>query len=149
MNAMDRRWLTAILFAALLCAAPWGAVAQQSAPAQEKSVKPGINDRWRSSDIKPLVETLETESREIYHEREALARLVDAKPGMAVADIGGGSGFMTVLFGKMVGPSGRVYAVDINPKMLELVAQRASQDGLKNFQTIVDNDRSSELPANS
>jgi ubiquinone/menaquinone biosynthesis C-methylase UbiE len=143
------RWFAAAALAVFLCAAPSALIAQQAAPAQEKSVKPGINDRWRSPDIKPLVETLETESREIYHEREALARLVDAKPGMAVADVGAGSGFMTELFAKMVGPSGRVYAVDINPKLLELITQRAAKDGLKNIQTVLDNDKSSELPPNS
>lgn len=148
MSSISRRWLAGIFLAALLCA-PCAFFAQQTAPAQEKSVKPGINDRWRSPDIKPLVETLETESREIYHEREALARLVDAKPGMTVADIGAGSGFMTELFAKMVGPSGRVYAVDINPKMLEHTAQRVSQAGLRNVQAVVDNDKSTELPAGS
>lgn len=149
MSADSRRWFAGILLAVFLCARPWGMFAQQAAPAQEKSVKPGINDRWRSPDIQPLVESLETESREIYHEREALARLVDAKPGMAVADIGSGSGFMTELFAKMVGASGRVYAVDINPKLLAHIAQRAAQDGLKNIQTVLDNDTSTELPANS
>ena len=149
MHWMSQRWFAAILLASLWGAAPFALIAQQAAPAQEKSVKPGINDRWRNSDIKPLVETLETESREIYHEREALARLVDAKPGMAVADVGAGSGFMTLLFAKMVGAAGRVYAVDINSKMLEHVAQLGAKDGLKNIQTVLDNDKSSELPANS
>jgi predicted methyltransferase len=149
MRSPIRQWFARILFAAFLCAVPCAVFAQQAAGPQEKSVKPGINDRWRSADIKPLVETLETESREIYHEREALARLVDPKPGMAVADIGAGSGFMTELFAKMVGASGRVYAVDINQKMLEHIAQRASLDGVKNIQTVLDNDTSTELPANS
>lgn len=149
MSWMSRRWFAGMLLAAFFCAAPFVVCAQQAAAPQEKSVKPGINDRWRGTDIKPLVETLETESREIYHEREALARLVDAKPGMAVADIGSGSGFMTELFAKMVGASGRVYAVDINQKLLEHIARRASLDGLKNIQTVLDNDTSTELPANS
>lgn len=149
MSSMSRRWFAWILLAAVLCAVPRAVFAQQAAPAQEKSVKPGINDRWRSADIKPLVESLETESREIYHERDALARLVDAKPGMAVADIGAGSGFMTELFAKMVGNSGRVYAVDINPKLLEHIARRASLDGVKNIQTVLNHDTSTELPANS
>ncbi|MBI3483673.1 MAG: methyltransferase domain-containing protein [Acidobacteria bacterium] len=149
MHLLSRRWFAAVLFAALLCAAPGAVFAQQAAGPQEKSVKPGINDRWRSADIKPLVESLETESREIYHEREALARLVDPKPGMAVADIGAGSGFMTELFVKMVGPSGRVFAVDINPKLLEHIARGASLDGVKYIQTVLDNDTSTELPANS
>lgn len=149
MSTMSRRWFAGILFAAVLCAVPRAVLAQQAAPAQEKSVKPGINERWRSADIKPLVETLETESREIYHEREALARLVDPKPGMAVADIGAGSGFMTELFAKMVGVSGRVYAVDINPKLLEHIARRASLAGVNNIQTVRNHDTSTELPAHS
>jgi len=149
MRRMRWQWIAALVMAAFCCAAPLALIAQQAAPAQEKSVKPGINDRWRSSDIKPLVETLETESREIYHESEKLAQLVDAKPGMAVADIGAGSGFMTLLFAKMVGASGRVFAVDINQKMLERVSQLAAQDGLKNIQTVLDNDTSTELAANS
>jgi len=149
MRWMSRRWFAGMLLAALFCAAPCVVCAQQAAGPQEKSVKPGINDRWRSTDIKPLVETLETESREIYHEREVLARLVDPKPGMAVADLGAGSGFMTLLFAKMVGVSGRVYAVDINQKMLERVSQLAAQEGLKNIQTVLDNDTSTELAANS
>ena len=149
MRWMSRRWFAGMLLAAFLCAAPCVVCAQQAAGPQEKSVKPGINDRWRSPDIKPLVETLETESREIYHEREVLARLVDPKPGMAVADLGAGSGFMTLLFAKMVGVSGRVYAVDINQKMLERVSQLAAQEGLKNIQTVLDNDTSTELAANS
>jgi tRNA A58 N-methylase Trm61 len=149
MTLLSRRWFAGMLLAVFLRALPCALVAQQTAPAQEKSVKPGINDRWRSPDIRPLVDSLETESREIYRDREALARLVDAKPGMAVADVGAGSGFMTLLFAKSVGAAGRVYAVDINPKMLEHVAQLAAKDGLKNIQTVLDNDTSSGLAANS
>ena len=149
MSSIGRRWFSGMLLAAFLCATASFMFAQQAPKAQEKSVKPGINDRWRSSDIQPLVNSLESESREIYHEREALARLVDAKPGMAVADLGAGSGFMTEIFAKMVGSSGRVYAVDINPKLLEHIARRASQDGVKNIQTVLDNDTSTELKPDS
>src|SRR3954469_4861917 len=37
------------------------------------------------------------------------------KPGMAVADIGAGSGYYTARMAKRVGPSGRVFATDIQP----------------------------------
>ncbi len=149
MQTIIRRWFVVIILAAILCAAPPGMIAQQTAPAQEKSVKPGINEEWKKPDIKPLVERLETESREIYHERENLAGLAGPKPGAVVADIGAGSGFMTELFAKMVGPRGKVYAEDINPKLLELISKRAAEQGLKNIQTVLGKETSIELPANS
>jgi ubiquinone/menaquinone biosynthesis C-methylase UbiE len=122
---------------------------KDAAAPQERSVKPGINDTWKSTNIEPLINTLETESREIYHEREKLAAVVGLRPGAAVADVGSGSGFMTLLFAKQVGPDGRVFAVDINPKLLELVVKRAKQDGLSNLTPIVAKDDSAELPPNS
>ena len=47
------------------------------------------------------------------------------KPGDAVADLGAGSGYFTMLFAKAVGPQGKVYAVDILPEMLDYIRQRA------------------------
>ena len=66
------------------------------------SVKPGINDRWRSPEIDPLIGSLESESREIYVSRERLAAVVAPRPGSAVADVGAGSGFMSEQFARIV-----------------------------------------------
>ena len=56
----------------------------------EPSAEPGINDRWMSIEIEPLVDSLESESREIYINRQLLAEVVDPRPGMVIADIGAG-----------------------------------------------------------
>jgi SAM-dependent methyltransferase len=117
--------------------------------ATEQSVKPGINDSWRSENIGPLIGRLETESREIYTQRFALAALVGAPRGSVVADIGAGSGFMTNIFSRQVGPDGKVYAVDINPALMEFVAAGAEEEGLTNIETVVCTDKSAELPAES
>jgi ubiquinone/menaquinone biosynthesis C-methylase UbiE len=147
-----REWEWSVLLLAAL-AAPWPLAAQQSGtgtpPAKEKSVPAGINDTWKSENIDPLVARLETESREIYHERVKLAALAGAKPGMRVADVGAGSGFMVEEFAKLVGPQGKVYAVDINAKMLAFVAQRAKEKGLGNVETQVTREDSVDLPASS
>ena len=87
--------------------------------AAETSVKPGINESWKSEDIGPLISRLEPESREIFLHRGLIASVVGPKPGGAIADVGAGSGFMAHLFSKQVGPSGKVYAVDINASLLE------------------------------
>jgi len=44
--------------------------------------------------------------------------------GAAVADVGAGSGYMTVKLSTRVGPTGRVYATDIQPEMLRLLGRR-------------------------
>lgn len=122
--------------------------AQQPAKAPQV-VPPGLNDTWESPDIDPLVGRLEAESREIYRERAKLAALVGPKPGSAIADVGAGSGFMVEEFAKLVGANGKVYAVDINAKMMERVAQRAKQLGLPAIETIVTREDSVDLPASS
>ena len=86
---------------------------------------------------------------EIYRERARLAELVNPAAGSAIADIGAGSGCMVELFSKMVGPSGKVYAVDINPKLLERIAARAREQGRNNIETVLTRETSVDLPANS
>jgi ubiquinone/menaquinone biosynthesis C-methylase UbiE len=127
------------------------AAAQQPAPrpASEPAVPPSLNEPWKSENIDPLVRMLEAESREIYVHRELLAALVGAPAGAAVADVGAGSGFMVELFARDVGPTGKVYAVDINPTMLELVERRAREDGVANIVTVLADEDHTRLPPNS
>lgn len=116
---------------------------------KEAQVPPGINDTWRNPNIDPLVKSLEAESREIYRQSDNLATLVGPLPGSAIADIGAGSGFMALEFARLVGPKGRVLAVDINPKMMERLAGLAKEKGLGHLETIVGKDNDPLLKANS
>jgi tRNA A58 N-methylase Trm61 len=52
------------------------------------------------------------------------------RPGMMVLEPGPGMGFFTLPLAKLVGPSGRVAAVDIQPKMLDGLRRRAAKAGL-------------------
>ena len=52
------------------------------------------------------------------------------KPGMMVLEPGPGMGFFTLPLARMTGPSGRVIAVDIQPRMLESLRRRAARAGL-------------------
>jgi ubiquinone/menaquinone biosynthesis C-methylase UbiE len=53
------------------------------------------------------------------------------KEGMAVVEPGPGMGFFTLPLARMVGPAGRVIAIDIQPRMLEGLRRRAGRAGLK------------------
>jgi len=58
------------------------------------------------------------------------------KPGMTVMDIGCGAGFASLGLAKMVGEAGKVFAVDLQPEMLELGKKRAEKAGLLNRITL-------------
>jgi 2-polyprenyl-3-methyl-5-hydroxy-6-metoxy-1,4-benzoquinol methylase len=52
------------------------------------------------------------------------------REGMTVLEPGPGMGFFTLPLARMVGPSGRVVAVDIQPKMIENLQRRAQKAGV-------------------
>ena len=143
--------LAAVLLAPpILAEPPADAGASETAETSESSVKPGINDTWKGDDIDRLVGVLEAEDREIWAERDKLAELVGALAGSTVADIGSGSGFMTVELARRVGEDGKVYAVDINPKMLKVVRKEAKNAKLgKVVETVLTGERTVDLPAGS
>jgi ubiquinone/menaquinone biosynthesis C-methylase UbiE len=62
-----------------------------------------------------------------------MLRQLDIEPGQTVADLGCGNGFYTLKLARMVGPEGKVYAVDIQPQMLILLMRRAEKAGLENI----------------
>lgn len=116
---------------------------------QEKSVRPGINDNFRDPNVKEWVERFEGESREVYLHRHWIVSAIGLETGMAVADIGAGTGLFTQLMALKVGPEGTVFAVDISPKFLDYIQQRAKEADLKNIKTVLATDESCQLPANS
>ena len=83
------------------------------------------------------VRVLEDPGRNAWQKPEEVVAKLGLKPGETVADIGAGSGYFTVRLARAVGPSGKVYAVDIDPGMLQYIRQRAKKDHLKNIQTIL------------
>jgi predicted methyltransferase len=117
--------------------------------AQEKSVRPGINDPFKDPDVGKYVQTFEGESREIFIKRNEIVAACKLRPGMAVADIGAGTGLFTRLFAKEVGPTGKVYAGDIAPKFLEHIRQTCRDAGVTNVETVLCKPDSAELPAGS
>ncbi len=69
------------------------------------------------------------------------------KRQMIVADIGCGTGFLTIPLARIVGPKGKVYAVDISKEMLNDVRRRIKKEGLKNVKVIVS--KENEIPVKS
>src|SRR5262245_41830821 len=66
-----------------------------------------------------------------------LTELLELREGSTVADIGAGSGPLTTRIAQLVGPTGRVFATDVNPKRLEEIREAVAKAGLTNV-TVVD-----------
>lgn len=74
-------------------------------------------DRWQQPD--KVVDTL------------ALA------PGTAVADIGAGGGYFAFRLAEAVGPTGKVYAVDVDPDMTAYLEQRAATEKVQHLEVVL------------
>jgi arsenite methyltransferase len=58
------------------------------------------------------------------------------EPGGRIADIGAGGGYFTFPLARAVGPGGHVYAIDTDPDMIAVIADRARRDGVANITTV-------------
>jgi len=78
----------------------------------------------------------ESPSRPVYRHRLEIVGLLDLKPGMSVAEIGAGSGFLSRIMAEKVAPSGRAVATELDEKMVRYMNERARVEGLRNFTAI-------------
>ena len=82
-------------------------------------------------------------------EEERPAEVIAAmglKPGDMVGDIGAGTGYFSRRFAKAVAPEGKVYAVEIQPEMLEKMADLCAKDGVTNIVPILGTETDPLLP---
>ncbi len=73
---------------------------------------------------------------------------MDIQPDERIADIGAGSGYYTFRMAREA-PRGKVFAVDIQPEMLDIMQQRIEEEGIENVELIRGSETSPKLTANS
>lgn len=116
----------------------------------EQSVQPGINDYYRNNpDYATWVQRFETKGREVFDRRHDIIKAMAIGPGMRIADIGAGTGLFTRLFSRVVGPRGKVYAVDISDEFVRNIVRLAQERSLKNIVGVVSTDKDVKLEADS
>jgi ubiquinone/menaquinone biosynthesis C-methylase UbiE len=94
-------------------------------------------------------EWLERSEREIEELPEEALDRIGIRSGMTVADVGAGVGYFTVRLGKRVGPTGKVYAVDVQPEMLTMLKERIAKSKLTNVVPLLGTESDPKLPGNS
>ena len=129
-----------LLFALQVCALQLGCVRTTDAPAVVEHRTPAQVMSFRSADW------LEREDRIAQEQPKRVIATMGIQPGDTVADIGCGTGFFARRLARAVSPGGTVYAVDVQPEMLEKLQRYAAAEGIENIQPILSTDRDPALP---
>lgn len=82
----------------------------------------------------------------VESEPDRLVQILQIKPGSTVADVGAGSGEISIAVAKHVGPQGRVYATEINPNLVDKIRRLAETQGATNVIPIHGKSDNTELP---
>lgn len=122
--------------------------AQQAAP---NEALPPPRTHYRGREIAPFMtyhgaSWLVRPERRREEDCDTLLTALKVAPGQTVCDLGCGNGFYTLKLGELVGPEGRVLAVDIQPEMLRLLEVAVQEAGLTNVEPIASTPIDPRLP---
>ncbi len=89
---------------------------------------------------------LTRESRQREEDCETMIKTLGVRPGQIVCDMGCGNGFYSLKLAALVGPKGKVLAVDIQQEMLHMLDERAKEAKLANVLPVLGNAVNPHLP---
>jgi ubiquinone/menaquinone biosynthesis C-methylase UbiE len=92
---------------------------------------------------------LERAEREREERPQLVLDALQIQPGQSVVDLGCGSGYYAFRMSNLVGASGKVFAVDIEERMLQFVRERAQREGITNITPVRATASDPNLPPNS
>ncbi len=108
-----------------------------------------ISPGERTRDIAPATENaafFERAERDAEERPELLMNALDIGRGATVADIGSGTGYFTWRLAERVGPAGKVLAVDVQQRMLDLTRAAVTQRKLQNVEYVLASENDPRLP---
>ncbi|MGE0275364.1 MAG: class I SAM-dependent methyltransferase [Nitrospiraceae bacterium] len=80
----------------------------------------------RLPNVTEYLDRLDRPDRDVDQKPGEVVQALGLKPGMAIADLGSGSGYFTRRFIQAVTPGGTVYAIDVEPKALDYIRAHLS-----------------------
>jgi ubiquinone/menaquinone biosynthesis C-methylase UbiE len=125
------------LFLAAMMATPAAAMAHG-----EKHGKHGNPD-----DIDAYVARMEEPERAQWQKPDEVLAALQLKTGQVACDVGSGPGYFSLRLARAVGDSGRVFAVDVEPRILEVLRKRIESARARNITPVLSLPDDSFLPA--
>ncbi len=90
---------------------------------------------------------LERSEREAEEAPEKALDAIGIQPGMVILDVGCGTGYFTRRMSKRTGPTGKVYGVDIQPRMIDSLKRNMQKEGIANVEAVLSKAEDPMLPA--
>jgi ubiquinone/menaquinone biosynthesis C-methylase UbiE len=95
-------------------------------------------DQYKNpKDVKAYVAAQEAPDRAAWQMPEQVLDALELGPGKVVCDIGAGPGYFTLRAAKRVGEQGRVFAVDVDPRILDVLRDRIERAGARNVTPVL------------
>jgi ubiquinone/menaquinone biosynthesis C-methylase UbiE len=95
-------------------------------------------DRFKNpKDLEGYIAAQEAPSRAAWQKPEEVLDALALVPGQTVCDIGAGPGYFALRAAKRVGPRGRVFAVDVEPRILDALRARIEKASVRNVTPVL------------
>ena len=129
---------SAIISTAVLCAMAPVALPQTEHPVTGRRIAPvmGVSG----------ADWLNRPGREREENTQRALEELHLRPGMVVGDIGAGTGYFSLKIAKRVAPTGKVYANDIQPQMINKLRANAEAAGITNVVPVLGTESNPNLP---
>lgn len=114
----------------------------------------GIGKRYMDREISGVMgwqgaAWLERDKREREERTDLLLEALALQPGMIVADIGAGTGYLSLRMAPLVVPGGKIIALDVQPEMVNMLQAAVNRSGLKQIEVKQGSVDNIKLPKNS
>ena len=95
----------------------------------------GFDEHGNPEDHAGYIARLLDPEREAWQRPDEVVAALGLRPGDVACDVGAGPGVFALRLARVVGPAGRVHALDVDLRMLAVLEQRAAEAGLANLST--------------
>ena len=95
-------------------------------------------DRYKNpKDLDGYIASQDAPDRATWQKPDQVLDALALRPGQVVCDIGAGTGYFALRAAKRIGEKGRVFAVDVEPRILDVLRARIDKTGVRNVTPVL------------